>query len=642
MKSKLIACILGLSIIISSGTPVLAEAGDASAGPAVQEAEVQPPQEPAAPPAADPGSDAGGTVIPAGDPASDPGSGPGIEPGNDPGSTVDSGAGQDPTPADVPQGGDDPSSGSEGTGSEGETPAADQSDTGIVTDPSASDLTSESVNEDPVSEISGSSSGSSAESTATAESSTSVPEENPDKEDSKEDNKDPEEEEKDPEEEKEDPEEENKEVLVTGFSGVAEIVVKKKPSLTDAMAMLPTVVEAVLSDGNRIYVPVDWSCVSDYNDKKADRFTFASSLKKNPDGSAYNIGHPIAPGVRFPTATIVIKEESEQKESEDKKETKEETKNPVTEDKPLVMDDVTAANLSPDEGEEQVFLFLMKELGLNRAAACGVLANIHYESGFNSHAIGDGGTSYGICQWHAGRYLELVSYCEKIKMPYGSVEGQLQYLEQELKTNYSGVFEYLKNVPETEIGAYDAAYHWCYYFESPAMILRQSTLRGNASKNSYWPRYKDADLDLLEKRSKADSALERDLIPVTSRLEEANEQADQVLDRVSQAVFEDLGSQTEEKNQLTAAASGETESISVTRSAETKPVAKEKTDAEEKAENEETVPLLRLGDSIVPSDAERSADTDKADKTEMHFFDGFQKTADESQAEDSGITFFQY
>ena len=61
--------------------------------------------------------------------------------------------------------------------------------------------------------------------------------------------------------------------------------------------------------------------------------------------------------------------------------------------------------------ERSVFEFLTTELGLNSAAACGVLANIEAESNFILTSYGDGGTSYGLCQWHDGRFDALQSFC---------------------------------------------------------------------------------------------------------------------------------------------------------------------------------------------------------------------------------------
>ena len=613
MKSKLIACLLGLTIILSSGTAVLAEGEDPAAAPAVQEP-AQPaqsePTEPVVTPVDPPAEPADPVVV-------------------DPGTSGESGG--------------NTNSGSAGTGTE--SGSGDTAASGDNTDPGTNTDNGGSVVEDT---------GSSTPAAEPAESETSV---SPDVKETSEEKT--EEEDKDKEEEK--PEEE---VIVTGFSGIADIVVKKKPSLKDAMTLLPTVVEANLSDGNKIYVPVDWGCASDYNDEKAERFTFGSSLKKNPDGSTYNIGHPIAPGVRFPTVSIVIKNTDDKKKEEDK-DTRKESKDPVEEDAPLVMDDVTAANISPDEGEEQVFIYLMKELGLNQAAACGVLANIHYESGFNSHAIGDGGTSYGICQWHAGRYLSLVSFCDKIKVPYGSVEGQLKYMEQEITNGYAHVLEYLKKIPNTEVGAFDAAYYWCYHFERPAMILRQSTLRGNAAKNSYWPRYKDADPDKLEKKSQESASAAQKISVMEDKLdgETAEKSTESTVSETKETpvapvyvVKETPAAEAKTTPAVTAAPVSETKEAGVSekQGAETEYKALEAVDIQtvgeyrsavieqktawKKAELEDRISI------IIPDDDEDSIAENNQEKSDIEIFTSFQDEPETESADSANAqkTIFVY
>ena len=92
-------------------------------------------------------------------------------------------------------------------------------------------------------------------------------------------------------------------------------------------------------------------------------------------------------------------------------------------------------------------------MGLTSAAASGVLANIQYESGFTPTKLGDHGTSYGICQWHNGRYSRLRKYCSQNGFNYKTVEGQLQYLRYELERFYPKVLAYLKSIPNTYSGA---------------------------------------------------------------------------------------------------------------------------------------------------------------------------------------------
>ncbi len=141
------------------------------------------------------------------------------------------------------------------------------------------------------------------------------------------------------------------------------------------------------------------------------------------------------------------------------------------------------------DNETAVFMYLTDEMGLNTAAACGVLANIEYESGFDPTVWGDGGTSHGLCQWHNGRCSNLSRFCEENGYDEESVFGQMAYLEYELTNSYPSVLEYLQNVEDDESGAYDAAWYWCYYFEIPADRDYQADQRGRAASGDYYPEY---------------------------------------------------------------------------------------------------------------------------------------------------------
>ena len=138
-----------------------------------------------------------------------------------------------------------------------------------------------------------------------------------------------------------------------------------------------------------------------------------------------------------------------------------------------------------NENTRLIYQYLTKEMGLNHAAACGVLANIQHESNFNTFAVGDGGTSYGICQWHNSRFSALMAHCQSKGLDYNTLEGQLSYLEHELSTGYKSVLNVLKNVPNSEQGAYDAAYAWCMHFEVPADTVNRSIQRGNLAREYF-------------------------------------------------------------------------------------------------------------------------------------------------------------
>lgn len=136
--------------------------------------------------------------------------------------------------------------------------------------------------------------------------------------------------------------------------------------------------------------------------------------------------------------------------------------------------------------ETTVFNYLTDKMDLNPAAACGVMSNIKNESGFIADIYGPGG-SYGICQWLGVRRSRLFSWCSSHGYSSSSLNGQLAFLNYELKTYYPSVYNYMKSVSNTASGAYHAGYYWCYYFERPANTYSTSVYRGNVAKNTYWP-----------------------------------------------------------------------------------------------------------------------------------------------------------
>lgn len=141
--------------------------------------------------------------------------------------------------------------------------------------------------------------------------------------------------------------------------------------------------------------------------------------------------------------------------------------------------------------EKTIYLFLTKEMKLSPAAACGALANIKFESGYRTGALGDGGRSFGICQWFYLRFTRLKNFCQNRNYDYETLEGQLWFLKYELETYYPMVLRYLRGVENTAKGAYDAAWYWCYHFEGPANRERLSVTRGAYARDTVWPRYGD-------------------------------------------------------------------------------------------------------------------------------------------------------
>lgn len=164
-------------------------------------------------------------------------------------------------------------------------------------------------------------------------------------------------------------------------------------------------------------------------------------------------------------------------------------------------------SVNKTEATIEIYQYLRNEMGLNHAGACGVLANIHLESNFNPVAVGDGGTSLGLCQWHLGRCTNLINYCTSAGVDYRSIEGQMKYLQHELETSYPHVLEYVRSVPDTAQGAYDAASYWCTYFEIPSETAARAAQRGNLAKSEYFPQtFEKEEVKTAKVKKSADEA----------------------------------------------------------------------------------------------------------------------------------------
>ncbi|MBK7860243.1 MAG: LysM peptidoglycan-binding domain-containing protein [Archangiaceae bacterium] len=71
---------------------------------------------------------------------------------------------------------------------------------------------------------------------------------------------------------------------------------------------------------------------------------------------------------------------------------------------------------------EQAINFFMSK-GLTRAQAAGIASNLFYESGFRPDAVGDGGTSFGIAQWHNGRGDAMKQWTARARLLAHLVQG---------------------------------------------------------------------------------------------------------------------------------------------------------------------------------------------------------------------------
>ena len=99
--------------------------------------------------------------------------------------------------------------------------------------------------------------------------------------------------------------------------------------------------------------------------------------------------------------------------------------------------------------------------GFTRAQASGILGNLQAESSFNTTALGDNGTSYGIAQWHKGRWNNLKNFAKAQGTDQSDYITQLKFLVHELNTSERTALDHLKTTKTVE----EAARSFAHKFE---------------------------------------------------------------------------------------------------------------------------------------------------------------------------------
>lgn len=148
----------------------------------------------------------------------------------------------------------------------------------------------------------------------------------------------------------------------------------------------------------------------------------------------------------------------------------------------------------------QKLLTYFSSKGLNKAACCGIIANVYaetsflesnYFAGYVPDAYGAPGNSGGICMWYGDNCTRFKRDCPNWNT---SVDAQIEYLYQTLikdgQGTYSDKYYYwctgcwsgLQSVPNTESGAAEAARIFCELYERPAT---SSSVRMNYGRKFY-------------------------------------------------------------------------------------------------------------------------------------------------------------
>lgn len=142
-------------------------------------------------------------------------------------------------------------------------------------------------------------------------------------------------------------------------------------------------------------------------------------------------------------------------------------------------------NGTASENQDFCYNYITQNLGLSKAIACGIMGNINDESGFKISSTGDGGTSYGLIQWHNERWDGLVNFCNQNGYPVDSLEGQLEWMWWEFNNTESDAWSTMSGVPNTSEGARTAGANMCIHYERPSDKYNKAIGRGQNAVNFY-------------------------------------------------------------------------------------------------------------------------------------------------------------
>ena len=140
--------------------------------------------------------------------------------------------------------------------------------------------------------------------------------------------------------------------------------------------------------------------------------------------------------------------------------------------------------------ERDVYNYLTGTMGMNSAAASGVMASMHIESRFYVDITNDDGTAYGLCQWYGVRWTNLQNYCNNNGLDWHTLDGQMHFLEYELNS-LSSLRSYMYGISNDADGAYHAGYEWCRVYElgGNSSDTTRCDSRGTLARDTFWPKY---------------------------------------------------------------------------------------------------------------------------------------------------------
>ena len=141
--------------------------------------------------------------------------------------------------------------------------------------------------------------------------------------------------------------------------------------------------------------------------------------------------------------------------------------------------------------EQHIFELLVRDYGFNVSAACGIMANISHESRFDTRAVGDDGTSFGLMQWHNERADALFAFADAMDADPYDADVQIAFFVDELNTNekFASLKDSLALAKKLPGYAFYDAYLFCLEFEQPYDAERKALIRGRIAEEYLYSYY---------------------------------------------------------------------------------------------------------------------------------------------------------
>lgn len=147
---------------------------------------------------------------------------------------------------------------------------------------------------------------------------------------------------------------------------------------------------------------------------------------------------------------------------------------------------VSAVESSADN-ERYIYTYLTSEMGLNTAAACGIMGNIYYETNFTADIYASG--FYGLFMYWSGLTEELINWCANNGHNHTTVEGQMAFFDWKMENSYQSLLSTLRGLSNTAESAYSAGDMFCRQFERPSNVNYEANKRGSYASGTLFPRY---------------------------------------------------------------------------------------------------------------------------------------------------------